>query len=1107
MKLTAFLLTIFFVQAHAVGNTQRVTITGKDLKLKQVFSAVEKQTGYVFLSNRKTMEVAKLVTVKAKAMPLEKFLKEIFADQPLDYMIEGKTIVLSQKKQVVLSENKTGDSVAAKALAQSSPPIKIIVQDAATNSPLQGASVMNSRTKAGGSTDNNGIISLDGVEGDVIEISYTGYEKQKITIKGNSGEALVIKLMPSKNELDETVVVAYGTQKKVNLTGAVSSVSSKDLEWKPVGQTSLALQGAVPGLTITTTSGQPGFDQGTINIRGIGTLNDNSPLVLVDGVRYDEGLSLNDIDANDIASISVLKDAASASIYGVRAANGVILITTKRGQSGKAQVSYTNYFGWQSPARLAKYVGAQKFMEMANLMYENSGSGAIYTQDQIDAYSDPDRDVNIYPDNYWLKDILTGNGFQQQHSLSVNGGSDKVKYRFSTNYFDQNGLVQNMDFKRLTLRLNTDINVSGKLSFNADISGRFSGTQEPQGTAIGVDQGWYQFGQSAVVNPLTVNKYTDGTWGIVRGGNNPIRLQTEGGQNRYNENLFGANFRADFKPVNGLTISGIASGNYNASYHGYHTVALSYYTDYPNNTQTNTFGQNQVEKIYTGYSFQNYQGLVQYEKNLGKNYIKLLGGFSNLMENTNYLSGYRTSLPNSTLNEINAGAADGQQATGYSSAYSLVSAFGRLNYSYNDKYLLEANIRRDGSSRFPDGNKWGWFPSVSAGWKISSEDFFQNVNFIQELKLRGSWGKLGNDAIGNYPYQSSYTLNSYPFGGSLNTTTGLSAIPSTGLTWETTKMIDGGLDIAMFKKFNLTFDYYTKSTDDILLQLRIPESVGLSATYQNAGKVKNTGWELSVNYNDNIGKDFRYTVGVNLADVKNKIVDLKGTDYLTTNDNNITTAYKVGEPIGAYYGYIVDGIFQTQDEVDKHAVISSNVGPGDLIYRDIDGDGSFTDADKVYLGSNIPRYTYGINLSASYKGFDLGAFLQGVGKVTINTLVIEKAPTSTDGNFKTEHEDSWTPGNTDAAFPRLVTSQQNYQPSTFWVQSGAYLRLKSAQIGYTLPDAWIGKSFITKARIYASGQNLLTFSKLPHDIDPEAPNDSRYYPQVKIFTFGLNINF
>lgn len=1023
-------------------------------------------------------------------------------DEPADLPPAGREHGPSQLETVMSATSVT---------APVAVPVKGVVTDD-KGQPLPGVTVLVKGTTNGTSTGVDGSWSLQVPnENAVLEFSFIGYTKQEVAVAGRS--TIMIKLTPDVTAMSEVVVVAYGTQKKVNVTGAIAAVDGKDVNWKPVGQVSAALQGVASGVTVTTSSGQPGVDQGTVRIRGIGTLNSNDPLVLVDGVQ----MNMNDVDANDIASISVLKDAASSAIYGVRAANGVILITTKRGASGKARVNYSNYFAWQHPARLAKYVGAKDFMKLVNLTAANSGANPTYTDAQIAAYDDPNRNKDLYPDNYWLDDILTGSGFQQEHSLGVSGGTEDVKYRFSTNYFDQKGLISNMDFNRLTVRLNTDINITKKLSFNADIAARLGDRKEPQGAS---GSAWYQFGQAAVVNPLTVNKYSDGTWALVRGGQNPIRLQEEGGLYHYKSNLFTGNFKGVYNLVKGLKLTGLASVNYRSDYNSYHEKALTYFTDFPDNENTLTLGQNTIKKAYQGYWFRNYQGLAEYTNSFGKHNFTILGGASRLTETTDDLSGYRVNLPNGTIEQIDAGAAAGQIATGNNTAYSLVSFFGRLNYAFDEKYLLEANIRRDGSSRFATGQKWGWFPSFSAGWRISSENFMQDVKFINNLKLRGSWGELGNDVIFNangvsvnYPYQSTYSYSSYPFGGVLNPTAGITTYPNSGLTWESTIMTDIGVDATVFKNLDFSFDYYRKNTKNILLYLPINPSVGLDPSSQNAGKVRNTGWEVSLNYRGKLG-EMNYNVGGNLSDVRNELVDIRNTDAIRRDGNFVYTGLVVGQPINGFYGYQVEGIFQNATQVTEHAAQPfPTTGAGDFIYKDQNNDKQvkeaavFNGGDMVYLGSNIPRYTYGINLGADYKHFDLSAFFQGVGKVSINTLAIRRAPTSNDGNFREEHLNSWTSTNTGADFPRLLNTTQNYQSSSYWVKSGAYMRLKSLQLGYTLPDNIMKRSGFDRCRIYVSGQNLLTFSSLPNDIDPEAPNDSRYYPQVRTFTFGLNVQF
>ncbi|WP_210416843.1 TonB-dependent receptor [Echinicola soli] len=1066
-----------------------VSLQVENEPLSSVFRHVEEQSEFVFVYDDQLEAAVGNVSLQVGNKTLEEALYQLAAENGLSFKQVNNRISVKKNspEQPAVLEVVREDKVTGTVLDD-------------TGYPLPGATVLVKGTTNGTVTNLDGKYEINVNEGDVIVFSFVGFASQEVPYTGQT--KIDITMAADETALDEVVVVGYGTQKKVNLTGAVSAVDSEEVSRKPVGQVSSALQGVAPGLTVTQRSGQPGADQGTIRIRGIGTLSSNDPLVLVDGVQYD----INDVDANDIASISVLKDAAAASIYGVRAANGVVLITTKRGKDGKPKVNYNNYFGVQEPTRMSEFVGAQDFMRLANTMYTNSGAGAIYSDDQIAAYNDPNRDRLAYPDNYWLDKVLTGSGFQQSHSLAISGGSENVNYRFSTNYFDQQGLIENMNFDRLTVRLNTDIKVSEKVNFNADISANISDREEPQGVS---GSAWYQFGQAAIINPITPDRYANGEWAVIRGGQNPLRLQEEGGIYGYKENLFTGNFQADYEIIEGLKLTGKASINYRSDYTSLHDKGLDYF---PPEGSTVTIGRNEITKQSTDYWFRNFQGLVNYTKNFGEDHsLHVLGGISSLTQTNDILSGYRVNLATGDLEQIDAGAESGQETSGTADEYALLSFFGRVNYAFKDKYLLEANIRRDGSSRFANGQKWGVFPSFSVGWRISQESFMKDISFIDDLKLRGSWGVLGNDNIGgNYPYQTSYNLNSYPFGADrqLYPTAGLSRYPNDILSWETTKMADVGFDLSILEgKFDFTFDYYVKNTEDILYTLPIPGTVGLPAPSQNVGSMRNKGWEFTANYHGQAGNDFTFDIGANIADVKNEVTYFGDADYLTTDNNDITTAYRVGYPLGAFYGYIADGIFQSADEVANNPSQPGSPAAGDLNYRDVNGDGVVNADDRVYLGSDIPRYTYGLNLSANYKQFSLTAFFQGVAKVDINTLVLMRAPTSTDGNFRPDHLDSWTPENTGASFPRLTTSERNYQSSSYWVESGAYVRLKTLQLNYNLPSSFLDAAKISRARLFVTGQNLFTLSGLASDIDPEAPNDNRYYPQVKTYTVGLSVEF
>jgi TonB-linked SusC/RagA family outer membrane protein len=1086
MKITSFFLFFlcFCLNAANVNsqNTQ-VTLNKQNVSLSNVLNEIERQTDYLFVYD-KNVETSQRVSIRVNRKNLKEALTELFKGTNIVYTTEGSNIILKKVAETNSPQQEKNITGYVKY---------------ADGDPIIGASVAVKGTTMGTITDIDGKFSLSiPANATTLIISYVGMKTKEVAIKAGASSYNIV-LADDVKTLNEVVVVAYGTQKKVNLTGSISALNSDELVSKPSGQLSATLQGMAPGVTITSSTGQPGLNKGTIRIRGVGTLNNNAPLVLIDGVEGD----IDDVDANDITSMSILKDAAASSIYGIRAANGVILITTRRGKENHSKITYSNYFGWQDAMGVAKYVGAQDFMKLMNRTYGTD----IYSQSQINAYDDPNRDVNRYPDSYLLGDLMkTGSGFQQEHSVGFTGGGEKIKYALSANYFDQDGLIENMGFQRLSVRLNTDAEVTNNFHLSADISARLQKRTEPT-TA------WNLTNNLAVANPLNASRYTDGSWAIIRGSSNPLRIAEEGGDHAYKSDLFTGNFRGVYTPIKGLTITGSVGVKMEYMNNSIQDFALTYNTEYPSNGETVTFGRNQLTKQSNKYFQGNYQGLVNYKKSFGEHEFTILGGISYLREREDDLEAYRYGIPNG-LDQINAGAESSQTNGGTAWQYGLMSYFGRLNYSYQGKYLFEANVRRDGSSRFSKDQRWGVFPSFSVGWRISEENFLKKYNIFDNLKIRASWGQLGNDqtidsygSLIYYPYQTQYSSYSYPFGGILNSAAGLEIYPNNNLTWETTEMTDFGFDATVLSgKLDVTFDYYIKKTDDILLRLPIPYSVGLSAPVQNAASVKNNGWEFAINYRDKIGKDFNYSVGFNIADVKNKVVDLKGTDRLTSDNNNVVTGLVVGKPINSFYGYQVLGMYQTPEDLNKYQKFSDNVTLGDLIYNK-KVNGAFGFDDMSYLGSNIPRYTYGINLATSYKGFDFSTFLQGVGKVSINTVVMQRAPVNTDGNFKKIHFDSWTPENTDASFPRLSTGWQNYQSSSFWVKSGSYLRVKNIQLGYTLPKSLLSKTFISKCRLYVSGSNLFTFTGLPDDIDPEAPNESRYYPQVKTYTFGMNLEF
>jgi TonB-linked SusC/RagA family outer membrane protein len=928
-------------------------------------------------------------------------------------------------------------------------------------------------------------------ENETLQVSSVGYKP--LTVPVNGQKVVNITLEVSNQALNEVVVVGYGTQKKVNLTGAVSVISTKELTMKPVGQTSAALQGLAPGVTVTQSSGRPGGDGGTIRIRGIGTLNDANPLILIDNV---EG-SLNSIDPNIIESISVLKDAASASIYGSRAANGVILVTTKRGQNNQLGISYSAYAGVQRLTNLPDMVDAVDHMILTNLAYTNTGRAPLFSDATIENTrngTNPD----LYPNTDWQKEVLTGSGFMQNHFLSINGGSEKVKILASVAYLDQKGLLEVSRYQRLNLRNNADVKFSDKLSLSMDIQLVDNITKEPGRGSSSV------FNQMNRIAPIFAGTFANGNYGEGSNGNNPIAYsRPEGGLAQTTNPGLLVNTNLNYKPFTWLQANITAAPRYDQIDGNTFVTAIKTYKADGTVAFTSpalaTLDVNNSRSFYN-----NFRGTLTATTAMGKHNFKVLAGASREDYSNNNLSASRTTFIFPDYPVLGTGSSATQLNDGSKSSWALQSFFGRINYNFDERYLLEVNGRYDGSSRFAQGKRYGFFPSVSAGWRVSQEKFFEPVkNIIPEFKLRGSWGKLGNQNIGTYPAISLIELGAYSIGNQIYTVGALNDGANPNITWESTTMKDIGFDATLFKHLNLTFDYYERITTDILLKLDVPLITGQTPPFQNAGKVSNKGWELGLSYAGNI-HDFKYSVGINLSDVKNKVLDLKGV-----NRTGITVSNE-GYPINSLYGLQALGFFQSDAEVAKSPTQFGNVKAGDIKYKDQNGDNQITDADNVIIGSTIPRYTYSANINLAYKGFDLGIFLQGVGKA--NGYLYEQSvmPFFNGGTVQEMHKDNWTPQNTDAAFPRLAFGESNNEKaSSFWVKDASYLRVKNLQLGYRLP-ANIAKHFIGAkgVRVYANGSNLFTFDHFWNGYDVEAPvGTGNTYPQVKVFNFGVDVNF
>ena len=983
----------------------------------------------------------------------------------------------------------------------------------ADDSPLPGASIMlKDGNKTGTITDMNGHFTLSVEPGTELIVKYMGY--QQTSIKVGSKDFYTITLEEDNNVLDDVVVVGYSTNKKVNLSGSVSSIDSEQISGRPITNVSTALQGMAPGVTVTTQSGSPGGDGGNIRIRGIGTLGgDNAdPLVLIDGV---EG-TIDEIDPNVIESVSILKDAASASIYGSRAANGVILVTTKRGtEKDKFSISYQGFVGFQRPTRLPDTVNAIQYMELENVAAENDGSDLAYSPEYIEEYRngigvDPDK----YPDTDWQDAILTGSGLTHGHTATLTASSDRIKILTSVGYKDQQGLVEHSNYRRVTVRNNMDIRLTERLQLKFDFQVMNGNRLQPRA-------------ESTVFNYMNtrpanmVNQFTTGLYnGSGMQGDNPVLLLKEGGNKKSNTIRATGSFGLKWNVLEGLELSGTYTPRYiTKNVHTYKN-SVTTYGDPEGTTSFQSDGINSLTESSNRYFYNNLQFLATYSKKFGRHDLKVLFGAERETYDEKTLSAYREGFNYPEYDVINAGNIDNMDNGGGEYEWALQSFFGRINYNFMDRYLLEANFRADGSSRFASGNKYSYFPSVSAAWRISEEAFMEPVrDVVNNLKLRASWGMLGNQNIGSsyYPTVETLSTSTISMGGNLYPIATQTALANPDLVWETSTMTDIGLDLTLFNSLNITADWYYKTTDDILMKLDIPNIVGFSAPYQNAGKVRNVGWELGISYQKSWG-DFSLGVLANLSDVKNEIIDMKGISSTSGEIRN-----QEGSPINSIYGLVCEGFVNSKEEADwineNCPQFGGTVYQGDLKYKDINHDDKITTDDKTIIGSTIPRYTYSLGLNMEYKRFHLNVLFQGVGKADgyLNTYYV--MPCQQGGTYRKEHLDYWREDNKDASTPRLsYKSSNNSQQSSFWMRDASYLRLKSLQLGYDLPKTWLKPIGINSAYVYVDAQNLFTWTDFYQGYDPEVNydasatdgvslGDANNYPQVSTFTMGIKLNF
>lgn len=982
------------------------------------------------------------------------------------------------------------------------------VTDSLSASPLPGANVVVKGTTVGTSTDAQGNYQLAAPSpNDTLVFSFVGYQSKTVPIDGRT--EIDVAMDPEAMVGEELVVVGYGTQEQVSLTNSVSQVPVEDIDRRPVADARQALQGFAPGVTVRNMGGRPGNNNVDIRIRGITTLGNNSPLVIVDGIEQ----RINDINPNDIESISVLKDASSTAIYGSRAANGVVLITTKRGTPGEVSINYNGSYALQDAINRPQHMALEPYFRLENAAHENAGSEAPYSEDYIQDYVEqaPSPEYPL-PFPWWRRDEL---GIleiapHQDHSLSVSGGSEEITARMSLRYQDVDGIAPHFSDRTKEFRLNADYTPFEALTFRGGLNYR-------NGVSVQPGDGENQvFNWMLHATKFAWPQYETGEYGLGPQANNPLLFAEQTGDYRsVNDYLIG-NMEGEVEILPNLRFS----TQYALRYSNTQTKRFRsrYYNRDPINgrfTQRQTNSLNEFRGHLTEYTL---NSLLEYTQDLGQHGVKGLLGYSTIDNEQNQITAYRENFYNNQVRSLEQGSEQNKDAAGYESEYGLRSFFGRVNYSFADKYLVELNARYDGSSRFSEGNRYSFFPSFSVGWRLSQEPFWESLeSYINEFKVRGSYGATGNQAVGLYSYFQTLSAVDYSFNEEPVSGYAQQSLANQDLTWETTTQTNLGVDLEMLEsRLAFSFDYYNKVTDDILLNLPIPRLVGLTAPPQNAGTVKNEGYEISLNYSDNYGgRDaFTYSVGLNFSDNRNEVVDLANTGpYIDGSSPNPTLITKEGLPINAHWGYVAaDDFFQTQEEADNWPTMAMNADPqpGDVKYMDLNGDGLVNPEDRTYLGSSFPRFNYGLITNFSYKNFALFTQWQGAAghKAMLGGAWNHQA--TYEAFTHENYTDYWTPENREARYPRPIKGDtRNRQTSNRTVIDSDYLKLKNVTFAYTIPERLSENVFLQHAEIYVGATDLLTFSDMTAwDLDPEVPSGrANFYPQVRTYTLGVRLGY
>ncbi len=1092
---------------------RKISIHIENQDLQDAISAIEKQGDVKFTYRPKLVSTSQKITLNVSNEPLSQVLDKILIPLKIKYKVFNNQVVLSRlvvsnnhfekNNAIILSniqENAITDNI-----------IKGTISDE-KGEKLPGVSVTVKGTIRGATSNINGEYSITLLdEKEVLVFSFVGYQAQEVLV-GNKTNLNVILKIDTKS-LEEVVVVGYGVQKKKDLTGAISNINGDMFKERKETQVSQALQGAMSGVLVTRNGGNGSMGGATIRIRGITTIGNSNPLVIVDGVPVAD---VNQVNPNEIESLTVLKDAASASIYGSRAASGVILITTKRAKNDQASIQYSYENGFDTPTQLPDYMRSLRYMELVNeLRWNDAGNGTnkfpTFSQDLVTNYdqkhlTDPDK----YPDTDWMSLTLNQRAPREAHSISIIGGSKFVKSNASVRYEKIGGFYDNKDYGRIFVRSNNDFSVNKYVGGTVDFNFKRTNTTDPTAND--------PLGRVRISSPIYPAIWADGRIADGKAGENVYAKVKYGGTDENNFNQIGGRIGLDIKPIEGLKFSAILAPIFDFNYQKrFNRKVDAYASNDPNQFVatlisgglTTRLDENRSTSINLTTQF-----LANYIKTIGKHDFTFLAGYENFYAKSESMGASRDQYLFDTYPYLNQGPAAFRDNFGSAFETAYRSYFGRITYSYKDKYLLQTNVRRDGSSRFNKDYRWGVFPSISAGWLVSEEPFMNNQEVVSFLKLRASWGSLGNERIGNYPSIGIMNFsNALFFQNNLVTaqqTAAQGQYAIKDISWEKTVSTDVGFDAYFLKnRLRLTADAYYKETKDMLLALQIPIFVGFDNPNQNTGVMTTKGLDLDLGWTNNIGK-LRYSISANLSQFKSRMGDLGGTEFVGDRIR------KLGSEFDEWYGYRSEGIYQTQEDVNNSPKLSTNVKVGDMKYNDISGPNGVPDGkispeyDRVLLGGSQPQWMYGGNIKLDYLGFDLGITFQGIGYQAVSNLAYTDYNAENWGVFPVylDGGNSWSVNNTAeqnlaAKYPRFTETNKglNRALSDFWLFNGGYFRLKNVTLGYTVPAKISKKIMSNNIRFYVNGTDLFSFNKYPIGWDPEGIGT------VTTFMGGLNISF